>query len=108
MALLLKINFYIMINRITKISMTAILLVIITSCNKTSSLGGAGLNLVRFPYSSPTSVNSNPIVALTGTQPGSIQVNRDLSDPNILNQAEAVTLSLDSSIIGIYNKANGT
>ena len=87
---------------------TAITLVVISSCYKTASLDGAGPNLVRFPYSSPTSVNTNPIVNLTGTQSGSIQINRDASNASALAQAETATLSIDNSIIAAYNTANGT
>jgi Domain of unknown function (DUF1735) len=78
------------------------------SCQKNGSLDGAGVNLVRFPYSSPTSVNTNPVVALTGTQSGTIQINRDVANASVLAQSETATLSLDNSIIATYNTANGT
>lgn len=93
-----------------KLLITLVALVVLGSCykNKNESVGTAGPNLVRFPYSSPTSVNSNPIVELTGTQSGTILVNRDASDPAVLSQSETVTLSLDNSIITSYNTANKT
>jgi len=93
----------------SKIIITVLSLVIITSCYKTSAgLGGAGPNLVRFPSPSPTSLNTNPIVLLAGTQNASVQINRDVSDPSVLSQSETVTLSIDNTIITAYNTANGT
>ena len=95
-------------NNFFKLMIAVFTLAIVSSCYKTSSLDGAGTNLVRFPYNSPTAVNTNPIVNLTGTQSGTIQINRDLSDPSILTKSETATLSIDNSIIDTYNAANGT
>ncbi len=93
----------------SKITFTALALLVISSCYKTATpLGTAGPNLVRFPSPSPTSLNTNSVVALSGTQSASVKINRDVSDPAVLNQTETVTLSVDNSIITAYNTANGT
>jgi hypothetical protein len=94
---------------ISKIILAAFSLVVISSCYKTAtSIGTAGPSLVRFPNPSPTSVNTNSIVALSGTQAATVKINRDASDPAVLAQAETVTLSVDNTIITAYNTANGT
>ena len=95
-------------NKILNILVTVLTLITLGSCTKDKGIAGKGLNLVRFPFNSPSDLNNNPVVLLTGTQAGQIQINRDTFDPSILDKSETVTLSVDNTIIDKYNAANGT
>lgn len=93
-------------NKFLKLTAFLFMLIITSSCNKTSpGLGGVGINVVAIP--TYENILSYDLVA--GTQSLSIiQVNRDIPNSDVLATSQTVQVTLDPTIITAYNTANGT
>ena len=76
-----------------------------TSCYKTSSLNGAGINVVQFPVTEQI----NSYLTVAGSQTLAIvEIRRDVPNSAVLNTSQTVTIQLSPTAITDYNTANGT